>query len=256
MNEKEKIPEALEDFFVGDSNRDAVRAAKQFLANEEGYRFLVIYGPTGTGKTHLLRAVRRTLLQENDVRMRNSESFLSELIGWLFQKLPPESFCDNYAQADVYILEDIQWLGGKETACDCVTELMNRLLKRGKRVLLTADRPMEELPWFRCSFPFHQVKISEPDPELCRVILMKWMEESRLPENGELLSVLTENVVNIRMMKEIYLRKQVQYECERCSNFAKKLEALGERKQPTESMVHRDNRILPGVRNIDMKKRR
>lgn len=256
MNEKEKKTETLETFIVGNSNRDAVRAAGQFLANEENCRFLVLCGPTGTGKTHLAMAIGNKLFAENDVRMRNSETFLSELIGWLIQKLPLESFCDNYAQADVCILEDIQWLEGKGTTCEFVMELLDRLLAGGKRVLLTTDRPVEELPWFHCSSPFRQVKLSVPDLELRRAILMKWVEKSDLSKYGELLSILAENVENIRMMKGIYLRKLAQYECERSGNFAKELEQLEEIKDPAEPMAHWDNIIFPGIRNIDLKKRR
>jgi chromosomal replication initiator protein len=107
----------------------------------------VIYGPTGLGKTHLVQAIGNRVLQRNPnarVLYTNSEKFTMEYINAIQTNKVPE-FTNFYRGVDVLIVDDIQFLGGKEKTQDMFFHTFNALHQEGKQLILTSDKQPKDL---------------------------------------------------------------------------------------------------------------
>ena len=139
----------FENFVIGASNRMAYSMAVS-VAEEPGRTMLnplFIYGRSGLGKTHLLRAIEN-YINETMPNMRtlyvDSADFLSEYVEVALahdkEKSSFKNFKDKYQDVDVLLIDDIQYLQGKEQTLDIVFQIFNRLIDEGKQVVLSADR--------------------------------------------------------------------------------------------------------------------
>ena len=135
-------------FVVGSSNEFA-HAAARAVADQPGqsYNPLFIYGKTGLGKTHLMQAVASHIKQTNNqatVVFVKSEPFLNELINAI-RTAKTEDFRVRYRKADVLLIDDIQFIAGKESTQEEFFHTFNELYENGKQIILTSDKPPKEM---------------------------------------------------------------------------------------------------------------
>ena len=138
----------FENFIVGSTNKFAHAAAQAVAANPSGaYNPLFIYGGSGLGKTHLLKAIQleisRNQPQYNLVYV-DGEKFTNEIINAIREGSTAE-FHQKYRAADVLLVDDIQFIGGKESTQEEFFHTFNTLYQAGKQIVLASDRPPKEI---------------------------------------------------------------------------------------------------------------
>ena len=136
-------------FIVGSCNQFA-HAAALAVANlpAKNYNPLFIYGGVGLGKTHLINAIGNQIAQNDpaaEVCYISSEKFTNELINCLrYEKMT--DFRNKYRNKDVLLVDDIQFLGGKERTQEEFFHTFNSLYESHKQIVLTSDKPPKEIP--------------------------------------------------------------------------------------------------------------
>lgn len=135
-------------FIVGSSNNFAYAACKAVAQkNSSAYNPLFIHGPSGLGKTHLLCAIKNEFAKNNpnaNIIYVNSETFTNELI-IAIQNKAVESFHNKYRKADILLIDDIQFIAGKESTQEEFFHTFNELHQVGKQIVLTSDRPPKDI---------------------------------------------------------------------------------------------------------------
>ncbi|HES59899.1 MAG: chromosomal replication initiator protein DnaA [Calditrichaceae bacterium] len=201
----------FESFIVGDSNNFAY-AASRAVADSPGktnYNPLIIYGGTGLGKTHLVQAIG------NHVKLRkpsakvfyaSSETFTSHFITAIQQNKVSE-FSAFYRSCDILLIDDIQFFSNKGKTQEEFFHTFNDLHQNGKQIILTSDRPVNELVTLeeRMISRFKWglvVDIQPPEFETRLAILRHKCEESDLSIPGEILEYLAANLTdNVRELE-------------------------------------------------------
>ena len=135
-------------FMVGRSNEFAYAACKA-VASDAGsnYNPLFIYGPSGLGKTHLVTAIKHEINHRDpnkNVIYVTGETFGNELIKAITEK-DSSAFHDKYRNADVLIVDDIQFFSGKERMQEEFFHTFNKLHSEGKQIVITSDKPPRDL---------------------------------------------------------------------------------------------------------------
>ena len=135
-------------FIVGSNNKFA-HAAAVAVAEQLGsaYNPLFIYGSSGLGKTHLLYAICHAVRQKNadiDIVYIKGEEFTNELINAI-QSGNTEEFRTKYRSADLFLVDDIQFIAGKEQTQEEFFHTFNALYESGCQIVLTSDRPPKEI---------------------------------------------------------------------------------------------------------------
>lgn len=138
----------FETFVVGSSN-DFAHAACQAVAKSPGTKYnpLFIYGGVGLGKTHLMQAVGNEILRRDPtkrIEYVTSESFTNEFINSISKK-KNESFVEKYRGVDVLIIDDMQFLAGKEKTQDEFFHTFNALHQANKQIIISSDKPPKML---------------------------------------------------------------------------------------------------------------
>ena len=138
----------FENFIKGPSNQFAYAAAQAVAANPSGaYNPLFIYGPSGLGKTHLLKAIeieiRKNHLDFNIVYV-DCETFTNDIITAI-RTGTTENFRMKYRAADLLLVDDIQFIAGKESTQEEFFHTFNTLHSAGKQIVLACDRPAKEI---------------------------------------------------------------------------------------------------------------
>ena len=138
-------------FVVGDENTFAYQAALQ-VANGENrtYNPLFIYGKSGLGKTHLLRAIQNYISANDPTRVcvyKDGSSFITDYTTAMShrERSAPDILRDHYYDIDVLIIDDIQKLAGKAGTIDFFFDAFNHLTSAGKQIVLAADRSPSQL---------------------------------------------------------------------------------------------------------------
>lgn len=200
----------FENFVVGASNQFA-HAACLAVANRpaENYNPLFIYGGVGLGKTHLVNAVGHRLLKENPdqkVIYTTFESFMNQLIGSLRRDHMNE-FKSYYRNIDVLILDDIQFIAGKERTQEEFFHTFNSLYESHKQIIITSDRFPKEIPKLedrlRNRFEWGlTADIQPPDIETRIAILIKKAEEEEIDLPQDVTNFLATNIwSNVRELE-------------------------------------------------------
>lgn len=136
-------------FIVGRSNEFAYAACTS-VAKEPGstYNPLFIHGPSGLGKTHLMTAISNEIKRRNpntNIIYVTGETFANELINAIQQKKDTSQFHQKYRSADVLLIDDVQFIAGKESTQEEFFHTFNELHKVGKQIVLTSDRPPKDI---------------------------------------------------------------------------------------------------------------
>ncbi len=201
----------FDNFVVGDGNNFAYAAARA-VANSPGrtnYNPLIIYGGTGLGKTHLIQAIGNYALMQYPplkVFYTSSETFTSHFINAIQQNRISE-FSAYYRSCDILLLDDIHFFSNKGKTQEEFFHTFNDLHQNGKQIVLTSDRPINELEALeeRLISRFKWgliVDIQPPDFETRLAILRKKCDESELDIPGDVLEYLAANLVeNVRELE-------------------------------------------------------
>ncbi|MCW5874669.1 MAG: chromosomal replication initiator protein DnaA [Anaerolineales bacterium] len=198
----------FENFVVGSGNRLA-HAASMSVAENPGksYNPLFLYGRVGLGKTHLLRAIGYTAQQRGlRVLYVSSEEFTNDLISAIRSQTTP-AFRDKYRSADVLLIDDIQFIAGKESTQEEFFHTFNTLHGQNKQIVVTSDRSpkgfltLEER--LRSRFEWGLLAdIQPPDYETRLAILRSNAEKLGRPVPPEVLEAIAERMQsNIRELE-------------------------------------------------------
>lgn len=194
----------FETFIIG-KNNELAHAASQGVAKSPGsqYNPLFIYGGVGLGKTHLMHAAGHKLLQTNPkarILYVTSEKFANDFVTAIAQKRM-DDFKKEYRGVDALLIDDIQFMAGKEGFQEEFFHTFNELRDKGKQIIITSDRPPKEIPGVEqrliSRFEWGMVAdIQAPDLETRMAILRTKMEKRGVQISEDILFYIAENVLN------------------------------------------------------------
>ncbi len=200
----------FENFVIG-SNSQLAHAAAIAVAHAPAgaYNPLFVYGETGLGKTHLMHAVGHHILQNKpDARIAylSSEKFTNEFISSI-QENTLTRFRKRYRKVDVLLIDDVQFLSGKERIQEEFFHTFNELFEQQKQIFLSSDRPANEIAKLESRlvsrFQWGLVTdIQAPDFETRVAILRKKAEQHNFKVRDEIINFIAEHIVkNIRRLE-------------------------------------------------------
>lgn len=200
----------FESFIIGKHN-ELAHAASQAVSKNPGsqYNPLFIYGGVGLGKTHLMQAVGNKFLQDSPkskILYVTSEKFTNDYIGAI-QSKRTEEFKKTYRSVDMLLIDDIQFIAGKEGTQEEFFHTFNELRETGKQIILTSDRLPKDIPSIEARlisrFEWGMVAdIQAPDLETRMAILRTKMAKKGVILTEEILFFIAENIItNIRELE-------------------------------------------------------
>ena len=205
----------FETFVIGNSNRFA-HAAAQAVANNPAHAYnpLFLYGGVGLGKTHLMHAIGNRIKQNNPgmkVLYTTSEKFTNEIINSI-QNKNTEAFRQKYRNIDCLIIDDIQFLKGKEQTQVEFFHTFNALKDANKQIIISSDRPPREIETLedRLRSRFDQgltADIQPPDLETRMAILRTKALSDNIQMPNDVITLLATNIAtNIREIEGAYTK--------------------------------------------------
>ncbi len=134
----------FENFLLGKSNKLAFEAAKKVSEQIAHYNPLYIYGGVGMGKTHLLNAIGLSLKEKNKVMFISAERFMYQFVKSI-KSNDMVKFKEYFRNTDIFLIDDIQFMNGKEAMQEEFFHTFNVLLEKGSQIIVSADRPPNKL---------------------------------------------------------------------------------------------------------------
>ena len=197
-------------FVVGSSNRFAHSAAIA-VANNPGqvYNPLFIHGPAGVGKTHLLYAIANELRRQHpnfQIVYIKGDQFTNELIAAL-QSGKNVEFRSKYREADLFLIDDIQFIAGKDSTQEEFFHTFNNLYENHKQIVLTSDRPPSDLlrleDRLKTRFEWGLIAdINPPDYETRMAIILNKSKSLGMDMPDDVCAYIAENITtNIRQIE-------------------------------------------------------
>ena len=197
-------------FVVGPGN-ELAQAAAQAAAKKPGemYNPLFIYGGVGLGKTHLIQAVGNYILSQNPSKKLlyiNSEKFTNDFI-YAIKGGKTDTFKNNYRSVDVLLIDDIQFIAGKEQTQEEFFHTFNALHQNHKQIVISSDRPPKAIPSIEkrlvSRFEWGMIAdVSSPDLETRVAILEMKCQEKNYNIEKDIINYIAENIQeNIRELE-------------------------------------------------------
>jgi len=182
----------FDNFITGESNKLAYEASQKVSENISHYNPLYIYGGVGMGKTHLLNAIGLKLKEQNKVMFISAERFMYQFVKSI-KSNDMVKFKEYFRNTDILLIDDIQFMNGKEAMQEEFFHTFNALLDKGSQVIISADRAPNKLSRIqeRIKSRFAGglvVDIQKPDYELRHKIVKQKTEE---------LNIFYSNQINI-----------------------------------------------------------
>ena len=196
---------SFENFITGSSNKLAFEASKKISDKTSNYNPLYIYGGVGMGKTHLLNAIGLKLKVESKVMFISAERFMYQFVKSI-KSNEMVKFKDYFRNSDVFLIDDIQFMNGKEAMQEEFFHTFNALLDKGSQIIISGDRPPNKLSRIqeRIKSRFSGglvIDIQQPDYELrCKIIKLKSDE----------LKNFYSNQVDISEEIQLFLSKEIK----------------------------------------------
>ena len=203
----------FETFVVGNNNRFAQSASLAVAESPgEAYNPLYIYGGPGLGKTHLMHSIGHFILEQNPntkVIYVTSEEFTNEVIESIRNGNASSmtKFRDKYRTVDVLMIDDIQFIIGKDSTQEEFFHTFNALQTQGKQIILTSDKPPKEMETLeeriRSRFEWGlMADIGVPDYETRMAILRKKAESDKFEIDDDILNYIATNIKsNVRELE-------------------------------------------------------
>jgi len=171
-------------FVIGDSNKLGFEASKKVSEDIAHYNPLYLYGGVGMGKTHLLNAIGLSLKEKNRVMFISAERFMYQFVKSL-KTNEMVKFKEYFRNTDILLIDDIQFMNGKEAMQEEFFHTFNALLDKGSQIVVSADRPPNKLTRIqeRIKSRFSGglvVDIQNPDYDLRYKIIKTKTEELKL----------------------------------------------------------------------------
>ena len=203
----------FETFVVGNNNRFA-HAAALAVGNEpsKSYNPLFLYGGVGLGKTHLMHAIGNRILElykNYNVLYVTSEKFTNQLINAIKDN-KNDMFRNKYRNIDVLLIDDIQFIAGKERIQEEFFHTFNSLYEEGKQIIISSDKPPRDIPFLedRLKSRFEWgllADISCPDYETRLAILRKKAQDENVVIDDFILSNIANKIdSNIRELEGVF----------------------------------------------------
>ena len=203
----------FETFVVGNNNRFAHAAALAVGDRPgEAYNPLFLYGGVGLGKTHLMHAIGNRILQNNrraNVLYVTSEKFTNQLINAI-KDFKNEAFRNKYRNIDVLLIDDIQFIGGKDRVQEEFFHTFNTLHEEGKQIIISSDKAPKDIPLLedRLKSRFEWgllADLSNPDYETRLAILRKKAQDENIIVDDHILSNIANKIdSNIRELEGVF----------------------------------------------------
>ena len=194
----------FDNFITGSSNKLAYEASLKVSENVSHYNPLYIYGGVGMGKTHLLNLIGFELKENNKVMFISAERFMYQFVKSI-KSNDMVKFKEYFRNTDILLIDDIQFISGKEAMQEEFFHTFNALLDKGSQIIVSADRPPNKLSRIqeRIKSRFSGglvVDIQKPDNELRKKIVKKKTEElnslylDQLPVSKEIQDFISNEV--------------------------------------------------------------
>ncbi len=211
-------------FIVGSSNRFAHAASVAVAENPGGaYNPLFIYGPSGMGKTHLLFAIQNSVLKkypDKKVKYIKGDQFTNELIEAI-GKGKQNEFHQKYRYIDVLMVDDVQFIGGKDQTQEEFFHTFNTLHQEHKQIVLTSDRPPKEIQTLenrlRSRFEMGLLAdIQPPEYETRIAIIKRKAKQCNMEISDDIAEFIAERLKsNIRQLEGVVKRINATYQLEK-----------------------------------------